>query len=115
MTPPAVVGVLSRLRGSGTSGAWFFALLICLVAGERRLAEFQFNLRSVDVGIESDDVLDGDEIRTRLIVLNDDRLPTIPDVSRAETSTAAHARAQRLVFLAPGRPAPRGPPAVVSM
>jgi len=89
---------------------WFFAALVLLVAGERRLAEGHFNLRSSQLGIESDDTLDGDEIRVRLTVLNDDKPPALPDVSGAVTFHVVRTFGQRLQSLALGRPAPRGPP-----
>ena len=90
---------------------WLFVLLVLLVASERRLAEVHFNLLSAALGIESDDVLDGDEIRVRLIVLNDDRPPALPDVSSAAAFDVVCMLAQRLDAPSLGRPAPRGPPA----
>ncbi|HEV8144629.1 MAG TPA: hypothetical protein VGQ77_17350 [Methylomirabilota bacterium] len=103
--------MLACARRYRTLATWLFVLLIGLVAGERRLAEAHFNLRSAAApGLESDDVLDGDEIRVRLVVLNDDKTPTLPDVSGALVCEVVHAHAQRLDSLALGRPAPRGPP-----
>jgi hypothetical protein len=102
--------VLACARRYRTLATWLFVLLIGLVAGERRLAEAHFNLRSAAPGLESNDALDGDEIRVRLIVLNDDKAPTIPDVSAVFVCDVVRAHAQRLDSLALGRPAPRGPP-----
>lgn len=103
--------MLARGRRHRMLATWIFVLLVLLVAGERRLAEAHFNLRSSAPGIESDDVLDGDEIRVRLIVLNDEKRPTLPDVTSAVAFEVMLASAQRLDSLALGRPAPRGPPA----
>jgi hypothetical protein len=102
--------VLACARRYRTLATWLFVLLVGLVATERRLADAHFNLRSASPGLESDDVLDGDEIRVRLVVLNDDEAPTLPDVSGALVCEVVHAHAQRLDPLALGRPAPRGPP-----
>jgi hypothetical protein len=102
--------VLACARRYRTLATWLFVLLIGLVAGERRLAEAHFNLRSAAPGLESDDVLAGDELRVRLVVLSDDKAPTLPSVSAALVCEVVHAHAQRLDSLALGRPAPRGPP-----
>jgi hypothetical protein len=102
---------LARLRRHRPLGIAVFILLVLLVAAERRLADAHFNLRSAAPGLESDDVLDGDEVRVRLIALNDDKPPTLPDVSVALALATVHAVAQRYDSLALGRPAPRGPPA----
>ena len=110
MTPSATA--LQRYRRHRALGVALFALLVLLVAGERRLADAHFNLKSVEVAWESDDTLDGDELRVRLIGLNDDKPPTLPDVVRALTLLRVHAIAPRRAFLALGRPAPRGPPAL---
>jgi hypothetical protein len=72
------------------------------------------NQRSVAPGFESGDVLDGDEIRSRLILLNDDKAPTLLDVTRAAISSAFLVVPPRRPSLALGRPAPRGPPSVPS-
>jgi hypothetical protein len=109
MTPVAP-GVFARVRDSRASVVWFFVVLTALVAGERRLSEFHFNLRTAETGIESDDLVDGDEIRVRLTVLNDDSPPTVSDVGRSVSYGAIHASPQRLELRTLGRPAPRGPP-----
>ena len=106
--------VLVSLRRHGPGGAWFFLLLMLLVAGERRLANAHFNLRAWAVGIENADALDGDEIRVRLIALNDDKPPSLVDSGRVLAFEALHASAPRLDRVPLGRPAPRGPPAVTS-
>lgn len=106
--------ILPALRRHETGGVWCFLLLLLLVAGERRLAEAHFNLRAWAMAIESADALDGDEIRVRLIVLNDDKPPSLVDSGRllvSEITLAATARLDRVPL---GRPAPRGPPAPAS-
>jgi hypothetical protein len=112
--PPARSGTFSTLRRSRGGGIAFFIGLLLLMGGERRLAEIHFNLRPAEVGLESDDVLDGDEIRVRLVALNDDQQPTLFDCRRLAASHAVHAAVQRCPFLALGRPAPRGPPVMSS-
>ena len=102
---------LVSLRRHGTGGVWFFLLLMLLVAGERRLAEAHFNLRSWSVGFESADALDGDEIRVRLIALNDDTPPSLFVAGRVLVAHVVHASPPRLDRVPLGRPAPRGPPA----
>ena len=103
---------LVSLRRHGTGGVWFFLLLMLLVAGERRLAEAHFNLRSWTVGVESADALDGDEIRVRLIALNDDKPPSLFDAGRVFAFEVVHAASPRFDRVLLGRPAPRGPPAI---
>ena len=114
MRRPAARGVLAALRRSRAGGAAFFVLLLLLVASERRLAEAQLNARPVTVALESDDVLDGDEVRVRLVVLNDDRAPVIPDVFRVQSAATPTPIVSRAESRALGRPAPRGPPSVSS-
>jgi hypothetical protein len=90
--------------------AWLFVVLVLLVAGERRLADAHFNARTGGVGIENDDVLDGDEIRVRLIGLNDDRPPTLlRQVGIVRTAAHVDPPARPCLELV-GRPAPRAPP-----
>lgn len=109
MSPSATA--LARYRRHRAFGIALFVLVVLLVGAERRLADAHFNLRAAAPGLESDDILDGDEVRVRLIVLNDDKLPTLADVSGTIAHERLHAIAQRCAFLALGRPAPRGPPA----
>ena len=111
---PAPSTALVSFRRHRVPGVWLFVLLLCLVAGERRLAEAHFNLRTAATGLESDDVLDGDEIRVRLIVLNDETPPTLPDADTALTFAVVHLPLSLPVSIALGSPAPRGPPAPVS-
>ena len=106
--------VLASLRRQGAGGVWFFLLLMLLVAGERRLSEAHFNLRSWSVGFESADALDGDEIRVRLIALNDDKPPSLFEAGRTFAFEVVHATSPRVDRAPLGRPAPRGPPAVAS-
>ena len=115
MTPAACAGVLMRLRRSREGGVWFFLLLLTLVLGERRLAEAHFNQVSSEVAIENDDVLDGDEVRVRLVLLNDDKLPSLPDACGEVACETLPSIPQRRAFRAPGRPAPRGPPPLASV
>jgi hypothetical protein len=109
MTPLSRPFVLLRAhRVLGVSG---FIVLLLVVAGERRLAEAHFNLRSTATALENSDALDSDEIRIRLVVVNDDRAPTLPAVrfafhARAVARLSGHAVSRLL-----GQPTPRGPPA----
>ena len=103
---------LVSLRRHGPGGVWFFLLLMLLVAGERRLAEAHFNLRTWTVGVESADALDGDEIRLRLIALNDDKPPSLFVAGRVVVAEIVHASPPRLDCVPLGHPAPRGPPAL---
>jgi hypothetical protein len=100
---------LARFRRYRAVGTGFFVLLLLVVMVERRLADGHFNLRTAPTAIESDDVLDGDEIRVRLIVLNDETPPTLPPASRA-LGIALRPFAEDSESPALGVPAPRGPP-----
>jgi hypothetical protein len=111
MTEMLPAGMLIALRRQGTAVAWCFVVLTLMVAGERRLSEAHFNLRSWTASFESADALDGDEIRVRLTVLNDDKPPSLFDAGRIRTFEVVHAVAPRLDRVPLGRPAPRGPPA----
>ena len=107
--------LLEWVRGHGPLVAPAFLALVVLVGAERRLAEIHFNFRSAALTIESDDVLDGDEIRIRLVVLNDDRPPTVRVLVGVLDRLP-----QPLIQACPcvnvvGRPAPRAPPAVSSV
>ena len=101
---------LRGLRRFRLVGASLFLLLLSLVVVERRLAEAHFNLRSWALGVESADALDGDEIRIRLVILNDDKLPSLPDVGGVLAPELRAARTPRVDRVPLGRPAPRGPP-----
>ena len=105
---PSVFAWLRRHRRGGIT---LFVLLLLVVAAERRLAEFHLNQRSALPAFESNDTLDGDEIRVRLVVLNDDKPPTLPAVSGTFAPHRTHVAVLLLPVLALGRPAPRGPPA----
>src|SRR5262245_3606864 len=102
---------LVTLRRHASAVAWCFVVLTLVVAGERRLSEAHFNLRSWTTGLESADALDGDEIRVRLTVLNDDKPPSLFDAGRVRRFEVVPAIAPRLDRVPRGRPAPRGPPA----
>ena len=103
------VSTFDRLRHLRHPGVWCFVVLLLLVSAERRLAELHFNLRTAETGIESEDSLDADEIRTRLILLQDEKLPTVPVVG--ERVAAAVAPCWRLaIAFALHAPSPRGPP-----
>ena len=106
------VTLLGSFRRYARAGTWLFVLLLALVAAERRLAEMHFNLRSAETGLESRDILDGDEIRVRLIVLNDDHPPALPAVSTTLAVDVSPVVSPHPDCIALGRPAPRGPPAV---
>jgi hypothetical protein len=104
--PPTLVW----FRRSRAAGAWLFLLLLSLVALERRLAEAHYNLRSAAPGVESADALDGDEIRVRLVVLNDDKVPSLPIAGSVLAPRTVVTRTPRVDRVPLGRPAPRGPP-----
>jgi hypothetical protein len=101
---------LVRLRRGRATGASLFVLLLLLVAGERRLAEAHFNLRSSQAGLERADGLEGDEIRVRLIGLDDHEPPSLSDVGRVRASVVVPLHTSHPVVIPLGRPAPRGPP-----
>jgi hypothetical protein len=103
--------IVERFRRDRGAGVAFFVLLVLLVGVERRLAEAHFNLRTAAPGIESNG-LDGDELRVRLIVLNDDKAPALTDGHRTPAFQGVQAFKEPRISLALGRPAPRGPPAV---
>ena len=106
--------VLSRLRAFRTLGAFGFIAVLLLVAAERRLAEFHFNIRTADVALENDDALGGDEIRVRLVALNDEQLPELSPARRS-FEVCALATPSEICLRSPlGRPAPRGPPATLT-
>jgi len=105
--------VLQSFRRHRLGGAWLFVLLLGIVAGERRLSEAHFNLRAGAISFESADALDGDEIRVRLIVLNDDKPPSLPAVGGLLASEVVHASVPHADVVPLGHPAPRGPPASV--
>ena len=102
--------LLASFRRRTRSGIWLFVLLLCLVAAERRLAEAHYNLRAAEAGFESQDSLDGDEIRVRLVVLNDEQPPVLPTVDAAVVFVLLAAAVPCSDCVALGRPAPRGPP-----
>ena len=103
--------LFERFRRDRGAGVAFFILLVLLVGVERRLAEAHFNLRTAAPGIESNG-LDGDELRVRLIVINDDKAPSLTDGHRTPAFQDVQAFKDHWISLALGRPATRGPPAV---
>jgi hypothetical protein len=74
---PLAVMLLPNLRAGRAVGVWLFVVLMLVVSAERRLAEAHLDLRGGGTGIESDEALDGDEIRVRLTALNDKIEPSI--------------------------------------
>jgi hypothetical protein len=110
MTEMHPAATLVTLRRHASAVAWCFVVLTLVVAGERRLSEAHFNLRSWTDGLESADALDGDEIRVRLTVLNDDKPPTLFEAGHVHAFDVVSAIAPRLDRVPRGRPAPRGPP-----
>lgn len=111
MSPTATALVSFRRHRLG--GAWLFVLLFLVVAGECRLSEVHFNLRSAATSFESADALDGDEIGLRLLSLNDDKAPSLPAVGGVLASEVLHASVPHVACIPLGHPAPRGPPAAV--
>lgn len=102
---------LDRLRRHRVAGIWLFVGLLCLAAAERRLSEVHFNLRAAEVGVENDDALDRDEIRIRLVALNDEQLPIVFEAGPAFQPRAFVGAPSALGRLVLGLPSPRGPPA----
>jgi len=102
---------LDRLRAHRVAGIWLFVGLLCLASAERRLSEVHFNLRVAGVAFENDDALDGDELRIRLVALNDEQLPVVlaagPAFELCPFVSAPSACGLRVL----GLPSPRGPPA----
>lgn len=107
--------LLDRLRTWRTPGACFFVGVLFLVAAERRLAEIHFNLRVAETAFDNDDALDRDEIRIRLVALNDDQPPTLTRYSQPIELRVVAYRTGTRVTRALGRPAPRGPPALLAV
>lgn len=103
-------GLPDVLRAHTRLGVAVFIGLLMLVAGERRLSEAHFNLRTAATGLENDDALDSDEIRLRLLAVKDEQLPVLPRRGSAFHARATLAPAGVAVDAAPGVPAPRGPP-----
>ena len=102
--------VLARLRRLRHAGIVVFVLLLLIVAAERRIAELHLNQRTAAPALESE-ALEGDEVRVRLITLNDDKRPTIPGATGRCTPLLVRLVLEAPVTIALGRPAPRGPPA----
>jgi hypothetical protein len=108
---PFAAVLLPQLRAGRTVGVWLFVVLMLLVSAERRLAEAHLDLRAGGMGIESDEALDGEEIRVRLTALN---AKAPPSVQRSAPVPALYGLAQ-----APAVPrsrartcqSARGPPA----
>lgn len=101
---------LAWLRGKQRAGITVFILLLLAVAAERRLAEFQLNQRSAAPAFENDATLDGDEVRVRLIALNDDKPPTLAAAGGRSAPLRTRLTLDVPPAIALGRPAPRGPP-----
>jgi hypothetical protein len=102
--------LLARLRRSRHLGVAVFVALILLVGLERWLAEMHHNLRSAGEGLENVDSLDGDEIRGRLIILNDDRPPALPTDAGAVVGIAVLGAVDPPYFALVGQSTPRAPP-----
>jgi hypothetical protein len=108
------VPVLARLRRHRRAGVALFVGLLCLVAAERRLAEAHGNRHTRAPSFESEAVLDGDEVRIRLTVLNDHARPSLPGVSGTIAFETSNTVAVHPDSPALGRPAPRGPPRLLA-
>ena len=104
---------LQRLRRFRRGVVWLFVTLVLLVSAERRIAELHFNLRAACTAVENEDSLDADEIRTRLIVLNDEKVPTVPEVTKL-VAAVLPSWGTRPIFFVADSSVPRGPPAVRS-
>jgi hypothetical protein len=68
------------------------------------------NLRSAGPGLESVDSLEGDEIRGRLVILNDERPPTLPTAAIGAVGMAVLRAIEPPDFTLVGQPKPRAPP-----
>ena len=106
--PPSVLQWLRRTRRVGIP---FFVALLILAGAERRLAEIHLNLRVGGPILESDDTLDGDEVRVRLVALNDDKPPALVTLVRRFAPHRPQLTRAIPPDIARGRPDPRGPPA----
>jgi hypothetical protein len=104
----------TRLRRHCLLGVGVLVALIMLVGLEQRLAEAHFNLRSASPGLENIDSLEGDEIRGRLVILNDDRPPTLPGAAGGAVGMAVLGSLGPPWFALVGQPEPRGPPVLRS-
>jgi hypothetical protein len=102
--------VLTCLRRYHRFGVGVFVALVLLVGLERRLGEMHHDLRSADPGVESVDSLDGDEIRGRLVILNDDRPPTLSTAAPGAIGIVVPGSVEPPYFALVGRPEPRAPP-----
>jgi hypothetical protein len=110
MTWPAPGRALAYCRRSRLTGALFFVLVMLLVGAERRLAEVHFNTHTAAPALNGDDILEGDEIRVRLVVLNDDRAPIVAHGGCPVGSTFVQVVRSSCETVGRGRPTPRGPP-----
>ena len=111
MIPMARSSMLPWLRGTRRIGIPLFVALLLLAGAERRLAEIHLNLRGGGPTLESDDTLDGDEVRVRLVALNDDKAPTVLALVHRFTPRRTHVTPAIPPAIVLGRPDPRGPPA----
>jgi hypothetical protein len=102
--------LLARLRRGRRVGVGIFIAFLLLVGLELRLAEMHHNLRSAGPGLESVDSLDGDEIRGRLVILNDERPPTLPIAAIGAVGMAVLGSIAPPYFTLVGQPKPRAPP-----
>jgi hypothetical protein len=105
---PAAHG-LARFRYR-TVVAWLFVALILLSAAERRMAEAHLNDQSSAPGIESNDTLDGDEIRVRLVLLGDAVVPTVARVTQRLELTESPRRVSSRLHVVREARRPRAPP-----
>jgi hypothetical protein len=91
-------------------GIGALVVLTLLVSVERRLAEIQSNFRSTARGFENDDSLGADEIRVRLITLNDGCPPSLPVAAARVVCSVIQCALQRPRFDPVTWPEPRAPP-----
>jgi hypothetical protein len=106
--------LLARLRHRRRVGVGIFIAFLLLVGLELRLAEMHHNLRSAGPGLESVDSLEGDEIRGRLVILNDERPPTLPMAAIGAVGMAVLGSIEPPSFTLIGQPKPRAPPVLHS-
>ncbi len=101
----------------GLSDRWrvpiavLFALLLWVVNAERRLAELDLDWQG-DVLLENDEGVDGDEILTKLVFVDDVTRPVAPPLLGLVGGKIVSLIPAAVPLLVVGRSDPRAPPLV---